>query len=202
MKKKTLISIIAVALILCVSVGGALAWLTDKTQEVTNTFTVGNIGLTLTETDADGNGDANNNNYKMVPGQDIAKDPQVTVAAESEDCWVFIKVTKENDFDKYLTANLDSKWAPLGDAYPGVYYYKDGDNTTAPKGTALNILSRNINYANGFVTVNTTVTKADMDALSAEGAQLPKIKFTAYAIQKAGFEADAAAAWDEVSKTN
>ena len=83
MKKKTLALVLALTLLVAGVVGGTLAWLTDQTAEVKNTFTVGDINIGLTETTAD---------YKMIPGNTIAKDPTVTVKANSEACWLFVKV--------------------------------------------------------------------------------------------------------------
>ena len=83
MKKRTLALILALVLVFGAAVGGTIAYLTDTTDPVTNTFTVGNIDITLAETKDD---------FKMVPGCDIAKDPKVTVTANSEDCWLFVKI--------------------------------------------------------------------------------------------------------------
>ena len=65
MKKKAWLSALAVVLVLCCAVGGTLAWLTQKTDAVVNTFTVGDINITLTETERE---------YKMVPGNTIDKE--------------------------------------------------------------------------------------------------------------------------------
>lgn len=92
MKKKVL-SIVAVVLVLCCAIGGTLAWLTDKTDPVVNTFTVGDINIELKETTT---------NYKMVPGNTITKDPKVTVKANSEACWLFVKVEKSSNFDSFI----------------------------------------------------------------------------------------------------
>ena len=73
MKKKILALVLALTLLVAGVVGGTLAWLTDRTAEVKNTFTVGDINIGLTETTAD---------YKMVPGNTIAKDPTVTVKSD------------------------------------------------------------------------------------------------------------------------
>ena len=183
MKKKTLISIIAVALVLCVSVGGVLAWLTDKTDPVVNTFTVGNIDLTLAETTT---------NYKMVPGATIDKDPVVTVKANSEKCWVFVKFEKSANLDDFITYTAATGWSRL-EGVDDEVYYRVQDATT--EDVTYSVL------ANDKVAVKDTVTKGMMDELKADGAVQPKLTFTAYAIQYAGFDT-AAGAWAEVSKTN
>ena len=67
---KALALVLVVVLLFGGALGGTLAWLTAKTDTVTNTFTVGDINIDLTETTTD---------YKLVPGNTIAKDPTVTV---------------------------------------------------------------------------------------------------------------------------
>ena len=51
MKKKIWLSVAALALVLCCAVGGTLAWLTDKTEPVKNTFTIGDINIDLSESE-------------------------------------------------------------------------------------------------------------------------------------------------------
>ena len=46
--RKILVSLAALALVAAISIGGTLAYLTSQDQ-VTNTFTVGNIKITLDE---------------------------------------------------------------------------------------------------------------------------------------------------------
>lgn len=66
MKKKTLALVLALTLLVAGVVGGTLAWLTDQTAEVKNTFTVGDINIGLTETTTD---------YKMVPATPSPRTP-------------------------------------------------------------------------------------------------------------------------------
>ena len=47
---KAVVMLLAVVLLLGISVGGTLAWLTAKTNPVNNVFTPSNIDVTLTET--------------------------------------------------------------------------------------------------------------------------------------------------------
>ena len=81
---------LALVLVLGCAVGGTVAWLVAKTDPVVNTFTYGDINITLTETTGD--------DYKIIPGVDIGKDPKVTVKAGSEACWLFVKVEEEGTF--------------------------------------------------------------------------------------------------------
>lgn len=175
MKKKVL-SIVAVVLVLCCAIGGTLAWLTDKTASVKNTFTVGDINIELTETTT---------NYKMVPGNTIFKDPKVTVKANSEACWLFVKVEKSANFDSFMTYDMADGWTELP-SVTGVYYREVAATTAA---TDFSVLKGD------SVSVKDTVTKADLNALTQN--TFPTLTFTAYAVQKDNV-ADAATAWSKL----
>ena len=83
-KRKNLALVICLVLVTAlVSVGGTLAWLKDATTPVTNTFTVGDVGITLKETTGD--------EYQMIPGSVLDKDPTVTVEANSENVMCLLK---------------------------------------------------------------------------------------------------------------
>lgn len=178
MKKKVL-SIVAVVLVLCCAIGGTLAWLTDKTASVKNTFTVGDINIELTETTT---------NYKMVPGNTISKDPKVTVKANSEACWLFVKVEKSANFDSFMTYDMAGGWTELSSVtgVTGVYYREVAATTAA---TDFSVLKGD------SVSVKDTVTKADLNALTQN--TFPTLTFTAYAVQKDNV-ADVATAWSKL----
>lgn len=184
MKKKTIAVVLALVLVICCAVGGVLAWLTDTTDSITNTFTVGNVKIDLAE--------SKNLNLKMIPGKDITKDPVATVKANSEDCYLFVKVVKSNNFDEFMTYTMAEGWNQLKDAdgndVSGVYYRQV---STATTDTTFNVIKDN------KVTVKTSVTQSMMDGLT--GDTLPTLTFTAYACQSAGFDTPAAA-WAEVRK--
>ncbi len=92
-KKKT---IIAAAILLAIfAVGGAVAYFPD-TETKTNTFTVGNVDISLTETawvetdsDSDGVPDAAEN---VMPGDSVAKNPVITNDSDENAAYVFAKV--------------------------------------------------------------------------------------------------------------
>ena len=69
MNKKIIATVGACALCLGLGVAGTLAWLTDTTGEVKNTFTTSDINITLTETESnvDNDGSPNTNSYQMIP---------------------------------------------------------------------------------------------------------------------------------------
>lgn len=178
MKKKTFIIALCLALVVAFAAGGAIAWLTATTGTVTNTFTVGNIDIDLTETTTD---------YKMVPSNTIAKDPKVTVKAGSEACWLFVKIEKSANLDTFITYAVADGWTALT-GVDGVYY-REVAATTAD--TSFDVLAGNT------VTVKDTVTKENMDGLTAE--TYPTLTFTAYAVQSANV-ATAADAWTKIGQ--
>ena len=177
MKKKTLALVLALTLLVAGVVGGTLAWLTDRTAEVKNTFTVGDINIGLTETTTD---------YKMVPGNKLDKDPTVTVKANSEACWLFVQVTESENLDTFITYAIAEGWTALP-GVDGVYYREvpasDADQT-------FSVLAGNA------VTVKSDVTRTMLETAKTDA---PTLTFQAYAIQKDHF-ATADAAWAEVSK--
>lgn len=174
MKKKTLALVLALTLLVAGVVGGTLAWLTDRTAEVKNTFTVGDINIGLTETTRD---------YKMVPGNKLDKDPTVTVKANSEACWLFVKVTESENLDTFITYAIAEGWTELQD---GVYYREVPASNADQTFPVL---------AGNTVTVNDTVTK---EMLTAKDFTNPTLTFKAYAIQKDHFTTPADA-WAEVN---
>ncbi len=174
---------LALALVLLVGgvVGGTIAWLTATSDVVVNEFTTSDIKVELKETTTE---------YKMIPGYDIAKDPKATVVTGSEQCWLFVKVEKANDFDTYMTYEMADGWEEVA---TGVY----GRKVTAENvGTAYSVLK------DDKVTVKGDVTKAMM--VTAETAK-PTLTFTAYASQlmkNADTEFTAAEAWTNVNPTD
>lgn len=171
--KKTLTMVLALVLVFALGVGGTLAWLNDKTEAVTNVFTPSTIGVTLVE-EAGGT----TKQFKMVPGHTITKDPKATVVADSEDCYLFVKIEKSANYDTYLEEyNIAEGWTEHTD---GVYYRvfdsKDTANTNV-MGTPYSVLE------DDQVKVKESVTKEMMDAIKNGEADEPTLTFTAYATQ-------------------
>lgn len=173
MKKKLIALTAAFLLVIGAAVAGTVAWLTDKTEAKVNTFTVGNIDIDLTESTSD---------YKMVPGETIAKDPKVSVEEGSEDCWLFVKVEEGNDVAKFIDYSIASGWTAVPGA-SGVYYREVAAADTVQEFSVL---------TNDQVTVENTVTKDMMDGITEQTK--PTLSFTAYAVQKAGIT-DVVDAW-------
>ena len=181
MKKKLLVVIMAMCLLAAFVIGGTLAWLTSTPASITNTFTFGKVEITLTE--------STGTSYTLVPGDDIEKDPVVTVKEGSEACWVFVKVV-ETDTANVISFELDDSWTQLVDdeTHPvaNVYYKsqaKIADNGDATEDDVIIPVIK-----------NNTVAVSD----SATGVENAEIEITAYAIQSTGL-ASAYAAWDEAN---
>ena len=98
-KKKILSVALAASLAAVAVVISSLAYFTD-TETKTNEFTVGNVDITLTEE----KWDADLNNKDLIPGKTIPKDPTITVDADSETAYTFMKVELSDDFVDLLTA--------------------------------------------------------------------------------------------------
>lgn len=181
MKKKSLALLLAIAIVVVGVVAGTVAWLTDKTPSVTNTFTTSNINIELKET---------KNHFQMIPGWDIEKDPKVTVKADSEACYLFVKLEKSDNFDTFMTYEMADGWEPLPEA-PGVYYCKVA---AATADTTFEVLKGN------QVSVKGEVTKAQMNGLTED--TYPTLTVTAYASQlnkNATTEFEPAAAWANIA---
>ena len=124
MKKK----LTAVALIVCMIaimlVGATMAYFTDKTEDVENTFTVGSVQIELNETFVQ--------ESQLMPGMDVNKDAWIENVG-TNDAWVWAEVL--------IPAALDDKddnspAAPgLGNSlhfnYQGMYAKEYAQNTNA-----------------------------------------------------------------------
>lgn len=209
LSKKSIALILAFAMIVGTVIGGTIAWLTAKTDEVTNVFTTSNISITLQEHEYDAEKDeltdktttTGVDNYKMVPGWTIPKDPLLTVEGGSEDCWLFIKVEEKGGnvtvdntdytFDSFIDYKIDEhNWTQLIDEkdvnVDGVYYCYAND---IDKDRNIKILAggeyvfEDVTYTwePNQVLTKPDVTKEMMNAIDEENK--PTLSFTAYASQ-------------------
>ena len=197
MKKRTAALLLTFVLIFGAAVGGTVAWLTAKTDDVVNTFTVGDINIDLWEHPLNDDGKTINRNadpvkansgYKFVPGDTLQKDPYVVVKAGSEACYLFIKVTEENntlDDGKIINYTISEAWTPVQDK-PGYYCRIIESKTT--EDTSYPVLNSET------VSVSSNVTKDMVEDLTTNP---PKITFTAAAVQKDNI-ANVNAAWERL----
>ena len=109
MKKKLMAIALAVCVVAVLAAGASLAYFTDKTEAANNTFTMGNVKITLDETDLinDGSRTAAGNTYEnLYPGMDMVKDPTVHNTGRN-DAWVRVIVRVANGaafMDKFAIA--------------------------------------------------------------------------------------------------
>ncbi len=188
-----LVLVLALALIVGVAGGATFAWLTAKTDPVVNTFTYGDINITLAE--------STGSDYKIIPGVDIGKDPKVTVEAGSEACWLFVKVEEEK-WPELTYVNKDGK-AVRKVNYDIADGWTKGDGTKIPANVYYREVAANDAdqefpvLKDNKITVSDTLTKKDINE---KLTGTPKLSITAYAIQKDGM-ATAERAWAAIPGT-
>ena len=205
-KRKALLLSLCAVLLVVASVMGTMAYLTS-TDTVTNTFTVGNVQITLDEAKVNPDGTlvtnaerVKANSYKLLPGRTYIKDPTVTVKAGSESSYIKMTVT----FSK--AAELDAIFAPTGGAnLTSIFNGYDSTNWIA-KGSTTAANTRTYEF---WYKETVAAPKADVvldalfDSITVPGSitkeQLKTIDgmtitVNAYAIQADGFTG-AADAW-------
>lgn len=186
---------LALTLAALCAVGGTLAYLQDKTDEVKNSFTFSDdnsIDIDLTEKTfgEEGNTDA----VPMVPSVDIAKDPQVTV--NGDDCYIYVDVTETcavngYAFTDFIDYEISSNWEEVENVTENAsgtktYVYTAGTGkpvVLTTSDTDLYLLKDN------KVTVKSTVSP-EMLALAQENN--PALTFVGYALQAENVDADSA----------
>ena len=189
---KALALVLTLSLLVCGAIGGTIAWLADDTDPVVNTFTGSDVDIELTETKGTQNETTKDREFKMVPGATIEKDPKVTVVANSEACYVFVKVEKSANFEDFMTCEMAAGWNEVTSG-SGVYYREVASSNVAQEFPVLK---------DNKVTVLDTVTRDDMT----KNFTQPTLTFTAYAIQSeyltdqdSDNDVDAADAWKLVN---
>lgn len=177
------------------SVSGTVAWLVSKPESTVSTFTLGDINITLAESDF-------GSQPKIIPGVDIKRDPKVTVKANSEACWLFVKVEERNwpDFEeengtRKVSYSVNNGWNVLTNN-PGVYF-REVSAEDAKKGIDYTVLAGNENCPSGVIKVSQELTKEEINSITYSANQ-PSLTFTAYAVQRAGIDT-ADAAWATVN---
>lgn len=196
--KKSKIIIASVVLLLVFAVGGAIAYFTD-TETKTNTFTIGNVDITLTES-LWNTTDSNNNDVpdaaeNITPGQAIPKNPTITNNSTSNAAYVFIKVempcttaTSPATPVEIFSYAPNAGWTELttatlpvactsGGTATHVYYYGTGGNLTslAAGNSTLTALFSSISLSN-------SVTGAASEGLTGK----KNVVVTGYGIQTQG----------------
>lgn len=212
-KKSILMAAIAVMLVAVLVVGGTLAYFTD-TKSATNTFTMGNVKITLDETDVKNpeGRTTKGNTYDVYPGQTVTKDPVVhntgknaayIRATVNVSNWMNLVAAYYPDFketfpnDGYKAA-LNLLVGELGKGWSVVEVVK-GDTFTIGQFDAKFILKYDGKLAADESTTamfQTVTIPAGIDNANADS--LSSVKVVAQAIQADGFDTwdDAFAAFD------
>ena len=186
MKKKILAACLVVCLLATALIGTTLAYFTD-TKTVTNTFSSGNVTITQDEAPVGPDGQATTgnrvttNDYKLYPGKEYDKDPTITVAAGSEDCYLFVRVVNgladlEAAGDTTIAKQMENNGWTLVDGETNVYM-QSGIYSAEARAVVFETFT--------IDTAETATTLADAE----------NVVITAYAIQAEGF-LTAQAAWD------
>lgn len=197
-RSKALLLTFCAVLLVAASFLGTAAYLTS-TESVTNTFSVGQVKITMDEAKVDKYGTAltgaaagrgNANEYILMPGHTYTKDPIVHVNKVSEDSYIFVKV--ENGISAFEAATVEggyktianqittNGWKALGGG--NVYYMEYTKDTT--KDSDLKV------FESFKIADEANKTEGWDNVTPAEN----KVTVIAYAVQKDGFDS-ASAAW-------
>ena len=184
MKKfaKVMAFMLCAALLVCGGIFGTLAYLTSQTGTITNTFTVGNVKITLDEGKIDADGQipddtdrtTENQNFKLMPGGEYEKDPTIKVDANSESCYIYVQVVNEianiEAADTIATQMAANGWVAL-DGVANVYCKKDA-----------------VAAGSTHVLFSTVKISGDVDNETLANYMNKTIKITGYAVQSYGFD--------------
>lgn len=187
LKMAITLSVFAILLVFG-TIMGTVAYLTSQAT-VKNTFTYGKVSITMSELTADGtdrtNTADNPNSYKLIPGDEYTKNLQIDVAANSEACYLFVKIAAAfASIDSGIEDDLeDNGWMPL-DGVNGVYYYATGTDNVLASSTTV----QKIPVITSF-TVDTDETAQTLETFANTQHEV-----IGYAVQAAGFP-NVAAAW-------
>lgn len=190
--KKRILTLALVLALLATCFAGTYAYLKD-TKAVKNTFTTGNVYITLDEAQVTGDGKGNlvadgttritttaeansvAQSYHLFPGMTVTKDPTITLNAGSENAWIAAKVT-------------------VSDTEVAMLQYLSGG--ALKDGTADVVIDGNVAYifVKVAMTENQSVTLFELLSIPAEwdnkemdAIENMKIDVTAYAVQANGF---------------
>lgn len=200
--RKLLTLVCCAVMLVCVTVGATVAYLTSQ-DTVTNTFTVGKVGITMDETDVDMNGDpipnatsrVHENEYKLMPGHTYTKDPTIHIDDATEESYLALTVAVTNasasdtlfgtnsgvDIADVLVGLDTTKWTISSTVTNDVRTYIMVYNETITGSTADIVVFREVQ-------VPGTITNDQLDTLNDT-----TMTINAYAVQKDGFSSANAA---------
>lgn len=204
-KSKILIMVMSAVLLIAVTVGVTVAYITD-TKDLLNTFTMGRVDIILDETEVTPLGEPTRagrtqtgNAYHLLPGLSYVKDPTVTVEGGSDDAYVRMLVivnvadamgevfSNGNEFALAdLVTGLSNAWTLEGTTVVNdVITFEYRYNSVVTKSAADTVLPALFTG----LSVPGAVTGEDLESITGL-----EINIEAHAMQAVGFT-DADAAW-------
>lgn len=210
--RKVLLMACSALLLVCLTVGATVAYLTSTTGPVTNTFTVGNVTITLDEADVNEYGEeiANadrviKNEYKLMPGHEYKKDPTVHVGSESEKAYLFVKVVNgisaiEAAGDTTIAAQMKALGWKATSGDPSIFYLSAG---AADDATAAKIVEAGKDYVvfNNFKIATDADVSNYATIVNGQEIEANKITIKACAVQEDGVNL-ATATTEAIAKLN
>ena len=204
--RRALLLLACAVMLVSLSVGATLAYLTNQTGTVTNTFTVGKVKIDLDEalvdlygvpqkeekTTVDGEEvtklvpvtkpeDAKRvteNTYKLIPGHAYTKDPTVYIADDSESCWLFVKVV--NEISAIEQGYDDIQAISIKEQMIGIEGMEEGKWAVVDETNGIYAYKKIVNPGDKIVVFNNFYIKSNADVSAYEGKT---ITVQAYAIQ-------------------
>lgn len=228
-KKKIVVAlscVLAVAAIVATSVMSTVAFL-SYSAVVYNTFTVGDVKISLTESPVDAEGKkttgdpVDHNTYTLVPNKTYDKDPVVELLEGSQDSYLFVHVKNNieniaandpaNDKPTIALQLAQHGWAKYIKGATGwiyVYCGLDGEgNSLVNDSDATNetgwsgvYTAKTVKAGDKCELFKTFSIKAGLDSAQLLPYNSAEIRITAIAIQDDGFE-NIGAAWEVVHNT-
>lgn len=192
--RKVLIMALCAVLLVSATVMGTMAYLTARTETVSNTFTVGNVkfedgegkhGLDEAKVDeygvpVSGAARVTENKYKLIPGHTYTKDPTIHMSSDTEDCYLFVEVVNQIAGLEATGNTIAAQMATLGwkpvTGVNNIYIYAGTatDATKTPVSAGTN------------VTVFNSFTLADDANVGTVDTANTAITIKAYAVQADG----------------
>ncbi len=202
--RKALLLISCAALLVCITVGVTVAYLTSS-DSVENTFTVGQVKITLDEAPVGSDGKEIDgarvaaNAYKLLPGFTYDKDPTIHIDRTSEEAYLRVKVSVSN------TAKVDALFQEKGYAEDSITAILTGFDANLWNVTSNTVENDVRTYVfeykdkivggdRDIVLFTNVVVPEDFDNDDIIELNNTKMTIVAEAIQADGF-ANAAAAW-------
>ncbi len=213
-RSKALLVVLCAVMLAASSVFGTLAYLTDEDQ-VTNTFTVGMVEISMDESDVDKMGQRLNkqggiwkegdaladrvqgNEYKLIPGCTYIKDPTIHVDKDSEEAYLYVELEIRDNHDLMELLKKhdlpDQLWNLLEGSSQSSWR-PIGDSKDAEDGTRTYLLAYDEKVAgNGvsdtdIILFNSITVPAAFTKEDLKTLDQFKIITTAYAVQAPSFD--------------